>query len=372
MRIGINLLYLLPGIVGGTQTYAQELLCALAEVDTKHDYLLYVNRESEALPLPDATSARFQRVVCPVNATSRRARYQYEQLDFPRRCRADGIALLHSLGYIGPLFPPCRHVVSIHDLNYIGHRQNMPWQRRLPLQFFVRQVARRCQHVIAVSEFSRRQIVADTRVPLEKVTTIHEAGRPPHPEARASETLSQYGLEAPYILAFTSLSAHKNIARLLEAFALIRQECSHRLALVGHLPPDSDLQSQIQQLGLRERIVVTGYVPDAHIMPLLQNADLFVFPSWYEGFGLPILDAQQAGVPIASSNAASLPEVAGEGALFFDPYSTAEMARTMLRCVQDSTLRTDLCHKGTANLSRFSWQRAAQETLAVYEQVLAG
>lgn len=370
MRIGINLLYLLPGIVGGTQTYAQELLCALADVDTRHDYLLYVNQEAAALPLPDSTSGRFQRVVCPVSATSRRARYQYEQVHLPRRCRADRIDLLHSLGYIGPIYTPCRHIVSIHDLNYIGHRQAMGWQRRLPLQFFVRRVARRCQHIIAVSEFSRRQIVADTGVSPEKVTAIHEAGRPPLPAIETSDILSQYALESPYILAFTSLSAHKNIERLLEAFAQLQQELPHRLVLVGHMPPDSDLQNQIRHLQLTQRVLVTGYVPDAHVMPLLQYADLFVFPSWYEGFGLPLLDAQQAGVPIASSNAASLPEVAGEGALFFDPHSTQEMAQAIRRGVQDAALRDYLRQKGTANLARFSWRQAAQETLAVYERVM--
>lgn len=370
MRIGLNLLYLLPGHVGGTQTYAMELMTALAALKTPDTYAVYLNEEARDLPLPMA----FERVVCPVRAVRRAARYAYEQLRLPHLLRQHRIDLLHSLGYVCPLRVPCRNVVTIHDLNYIALVNAISRSKRALLGRFVIQSARRSDHIITISDFSRTQILQHLGVAGEKVTTIHEAPRSQREASspdRDQQVLQKYDIRRPYLIAFSSLLKHKNIPRLLEAYAAICDGLPHQLVLVGHLPEGLEIHADIARLGLQDRVVITGYVPGAHVNPLLEQAELFVFPSLYEGFGLPVLDAQQAGVAVACSTAASLPEVAGEGALFFDPGSVAEMADVLRRCLQDGALRRDLAARGHGNLARFSWERTARETLAVYRALPA-
>jgi len=373
LRIGLNLLYLLPGVVGGTQTYAVSLITALAAADTENEYFLYLNRESAGLEI--MTAPNFRRVVCPVWAVRRPARYAFEQLALPLALRRDGIGLLHSLGYVGPLLPPCPHVVSIHDLIYRGHQAMMTGGKQKALEFFVRQTARRADRIITISQSSKREIVADIGVDPQKVCVTLLAGRPAPGHATDAEralVLARYGITAPYLLAFSSPNPVKNIPRLLEAFALACADLPHQLVLVGHPPGGTDFAAEAARRGLGGRVVPTGYVPDADIAPLLQGAALFAFPSLYEGFGLPLLDAQQAGVPVVCSRAASLPEVAGEGAVLFDPASVEEMRAAIRAGLLDQTLRGRLVSAGNANARRFSWERTARQTLDVYRSAWEG
>lgn len=373
MHIAINLLYLLPGIVGGTQTYAEELLAALAAIDTQNRYTLFLNRESAELPLPSGPA--FQRVVCPVHATSRAARYQYEQIVLSRELRARDCDLVHSLGYVGPLATHCKHVVTIHDLNYLAFKQAMSLHKRLLLGFFVRQTARRADHIIAVSAFSRDEIVKHLKIEPTKISVVHEAEKSRSRDLLdadgAEAILAKYDLNGPYLIAFSSLSLNKNIPRLIEAYAEIAANFPHRLVLLGHIPPEADLRQQVARLGLTERVRFTGYAPDAHVLALLQHADLFVFPSWYEGFGLPALEAQRLGVPVACSYTASLPEVVGDAAVFFDPHNVTAIARTLSACLQDKEMRTELSQKGRTNANRFSWHQAAKQTLDIYHDIVS-
>lgn len=367
MRIGLNLLYLLPGIVGGSQTYAVSLIRALAALDTENEYFLYLNRDSEDLEITAAIN--FRRVICPVQAVRREARYAYEQLRLPGALRRDRIDLLHSLGYVGPLAQPCPQVVSILDLIYRGHQAMMTSRKQKALEFFVKQSARRASQVITISENSKREIAEDVGISPNKITVTYLAGRPPAapstPQERAP-VLARYGINTPYVLAFSSANPVKNIPRLMEAFADACAGLPHQLVLLGHAPSGMDFAAEAAQRNLAGRVVVTGYVPDADIAPLLQGASVFGFPSLYEGFGLPVLDAQQAGVPVICSTAASLPEVAGDGAVLFDPQSVTQMRDALRACLTDDALRESLTARGYANAVRFSWEKTARQTLEVY------
>jgi glycosyltransferase involved in cell wall biosynthesis len=369
LRIGLNLLYLVPGVVGGTETYARSLVGALAGLDGEEDYRLYVNEETADAGLFDGLDVEV--VPCAVRAASRPARYAYEQLRLPRRLRRDDIDLLHSLGYVGPLVLPCPHVVTIHDLIYVGFRDHMSARRRHALRLFVRATARRAARVITVSESSRRELMDDIGLDRARVTVIHEASRDVDPASLPADptVVERYGLADRYIVAFSSLSPSKNIASLVDAYAEIASEVVESLVLIGHLPPDSGVRAQIDALGLGNRVTVTGWVPDDDVLPLIGRAALFAFPSLYEGFGLPVLDAQAMGVPVVCSSAASLPEVAGSGALFVDPRSVSDMADGLRRVLADDELRSELVIKGRANVDRFSWHQAAVETQAVYREV---
>jgi glycosyltransferase involved in cell wall biosynthesis len=369
VRIGCNLLYLLPGIVGGTQTYAVSLIRALAALDDDAEYVVYVNREAAALEIVDDPKVRT--VVCDVMGRSRPRRYAFEQLRLPSLARRDGIDLLHSFAYVGPLRAPCPHVVTMHDLIYVGFRDHMPARRRWALRVFARGAGRRADRIITVSEASKSQIVDDMGLTRDRVTVIHEAGRPvPDRSVLHDRSVpAAHGIDGPYVVAFSSLSPSKNIPRLIEAFARVAPATEASLVLIGHVPKDADLQGLIRRAGLAGRVVITGFVPDDHVLPLMAQATVFAMPSVYEGFGLPVLDAQAVGVPVVCSAAASLPEVAGDGALLFDPGSTEEIAAALRRCLSDTTLRDSLVTRGSANLARFSWDRAAEQTRQVYREV---
>jgi glycosyltransferase involved in cell wall biosynthesis len=371
VRIGVNLLYLIPGVVGGTETYAAGLLRGLAAMNLPDEFLVFVNRESADWPLPRA--GNFTRVVCAVSATNRAARYFFEQFRLPRLLKVHAVELVHSLGYVSPLFPACPSVVTIPDLNYRAFGRAMPVHRRWALAFLVRQSARRSRHVVTISEFSRKQILCAFGVDPRKVTVTLLAcdSEAAAPGPAAGEIRARLGIRTPYIIAFSSSSPHKNIPRLLEAFtrAKLRHSFPHQLVLVGHPPSDADLNSVPETSGL-DSVLFTGYLNEISLRTVLAGAELVAVPSIYEGFGLPVLEAMAAHVPVVSSRVASLPEVAGEGALYFDPFSVQDMADKLATLLLDPGLRGALRDKGIENLRRFSWEGTAAQTLEVYRSVV--
>ncbi|MDR3709094.1 MAG: glycosyltransferase family 1 protein [Capsulimonadaceae bacterium] len=367
MKIGLNVIYCTPGNVGGTQTYAEHLMAGMAEIDADNQYVVYTNREGAKLDIPKA--ANFETAICPIDAKNLPRRYFFEQFVLPSRLKRDEIDVCFSLGYVCPLSLPCANVVNIHDLNFIALKEAMSAWKRLIFGWFVTQSAIRSDHVITVSEFSQSGLREKIGIEASK-TTVTLLGPRTHVATSISkdELTQAYGLRAPYLIVFSSQSERKNIPRLLEAFASIRNEFPHDLVLVGHVPENGKLDRCIKDLRLADRVIVTGYVPDEHVMPLIAHADLFVFPSYYEGFGLPALDAQQAGTAVAAANAASLPEVAGDGAVYFDPFSTEDMTTVLRRCLSEPELRESLVAKGRNNLARFSWKTTALQTLEVMKR----
>lgn len=374
MRIGLNLLYLIPGVVGGTETYASGLLAGLTQVSPGDDFIVFVGQEGRVWPLPSAPN--IVRIVCPVSVSSRARRYVYEQFKLPRLLKEYGIDLVHSLGYVSPLAAPCSTVVTIPDLNYKTFGSHMPGYRRLGLSFFVRQSALRCAHIITISEFSKREICRTFCVPSSHITVAHLAPKPHTPIGGSSEdtpTLqSRLGIRSPYCLAFGNRGVNKNIPRLLQAFIQARATCGleHQLVVAGHLTAQ-DLRGHAQALP-PDALCLPGYLDDGTLRTILAHAQFLIVPSFYEGFGLPILEAMEAGIPVVCSRVAALPEVAGDAAEYFDPFSEDDMTLQLARVAQDPQLRKDMVRRGHRNAARFSWGRTALLTLAVYREVVNG
>jgi glycosyltransferase involved in cell wall biosynthesis len=370
VRVGLNLLYLLPGVVGGTETYAAGLLHGLAAVASRSaEFFVYLNRESTSWTLP--TAGNFQRVLCPISARSQAARYLYEQTRLPRLARGHRIDVLHSCGYVSPLWASFPTVVTIHDLNYRAFGAQMPLGRRVALQFFVRQSALRSSRVLTVSEFSRQEIIHAFGLPPDRVVVTPNAPRPRFERAGPASAAEHPDPRdpRPYILAFSSRSPNKNIPRLIAAFELARQryDLPHRLVLVGHSP-----ESGGRPIAASEAVHVAGYLDERPLQSLLAGASLLAFPSLYEGFGLPVVEAMAAGVPVVCSNRASLPEVAGDAASYFDPTSVEDMAAKLGIAARDETLRRKLIERGYRNVRRFSWEESARTALGVYLEVGSG
>jgi glycosyltransferase involved in cell wall biosynthesis len=355
VRVGLDLLYLIPGVVGGTETYARGLLRGFAAVGREHEYLIFVNEEAADWPLPEGP---FERVVCPVRASFRPARYAFEQLRLPAWARERGIDVLHALAYVAPLAAPCASVITIPDVNTFAFGAQLPALKRAALGSFTRWSARRADHILTISEFSKAQIVEHLGVAPSKVTVTLLAAEP-----ECAEHVSAAGV-APYVVAFSSTSPNKNLPRLLQAFALARRRDAlwHDLVLIGHGPPHAKNS---------EGVRFTGWLPDSRRDEVLGGADLLVFPSLYEGFGLPVLEAMSAGIPVLSSNRASLPEVGGDAVEYFDPENIDEMAAQLAALAADPALRFRMREKGLKRAATLTWEKTAVETLCVYEKVLA-
>lgn len=365
MRIGLNLLFINSKLPGGSVTYAKLLIENLSKIDRINQYYIFLSKNAYNFNFNEGEN--FKKILIPFSFKNVFARYFYEQLLFPFYLIQHKLDILHSLGYVGPLFPPVSvHIASILDLNYIGHKQYMSRFRRIALSIFIPLVAKKVQHIITISQFSKNEINKYLKVSNDKITVTHLASRDrvEIEDGVRKAVIARYNIKRNYITSFTSTHLHKNIERLIRAFETIKDKIDQDLVLIGFLPDDSNLNKLITSTDLSKRIIVTGFVPEDHVMPLLSGAQLFVFPSLYEGFGLPLLDAQAAGVVAISSNTASLPEVGGRYVTYFDPTSVEDMANAMLMGL--SAKKENIIKRGYENITKFSWEKTAIETLNVY------
>jgi glycosyltransferase involved in cell wall biosynthesis len=358
MKIGINALFLRPGKNGGIETYFRELLAALAEEAPQHSYIVYLCSEAANYPLP---VGNVKRVVFPFSGGRPALRYLWEQLVLPVQVRADQLDLLHSLAYVAPLAIDCPSLLTVHDLNFRAPGHRMSPLRRWILGSFCHLSCRRAAHIIAVSDFTKEALIKELGIERSRVTRIHEAGAR-LPAGGVPPPLPPSG----YIASFGGRFPNKNVARLLAAYGRIAGHCPQDLVIIGEM--DASFRPALDELppDLKRRVHWLGYLPDAQVAMVLKGAALYVHPSLYEGFGMPLLEAQALGVVVVSSNAASLPEVGGAGAIYFDPMSVEDMASKMLAGLLDREIRRDTVGKAEENLTKYSWRRTARETLRLY------
>ncbi len=364
--IGINLLYMNRRLSGGSITYGINLVNELIKLDTINNYIIYVNKDCTDLPI--LTSLNFKVKVIPFYNKVVYVRYFWEQILFPFYLLKDNLDVLHSLGYVGPVLCPTKHIVSILDLNYRRHAESMSFSKKILLGSMVKFMSIFSNKIVTISEFSKKEIAEGLNVKENKITVTHLSGSNDNYENESNIDIKPlYNIQSEYIIAFGSPSSHKNIMGLILAFSNVKKKYNDIiLLLVGHQHNNNELQDYIVSLNLKDKVLFAGFVPDEHIFPLISASKLFVFPSFYEGFGIPLLDAQSAGTPVACSTAASLPEVGSDGALYFNPHDTVEMETVMLQILQDDVLREDLIKKGLINRSGFSWKKTAEETLECY------
>jgi glycosyltransferase involved in cell wall biosynthesis len=268
-------------------------------------------------------------------------------------------------------------VVTIHDLGYHYFPDAHTRFQRLYLRWSTGWSARVAKQVIAVSQATARDLQRFYDIPAAKIRVIHEAVTPPpHPAAAdVAAVRARYGVQRPYALYVGTIQPRKNLARLIRAYAQLRQRQTLDWDLVLAGNPgwlSCNLLALAGKLGLADRIHFPGYVPESDLPALLAGAHFFCYPSLFEGFGLPVLEAQSIGVPVMTANSSALPEIAGDAALLVDPTDVDAIADAMLRLSQDEALRQRLIEAGYANVRRFSWPEAARATLAVLEAAWDG
>jgi glycosyltransferase involved in cell wall biosynthesis len=353
----------------GNEVYIRSLLESFASVDRESDFVAYISTDEAARIVP----ARFgTRRVSP-NPFLRLGR------EMSQRLKEDSPDLVH-VQYTAPLNCPAPIVVSVHDVSFLEHPEYFTPSRALQLKLTVRNTVRRAARILTGSEFSRAAIARAYALDPGQITVVPNAAaslfRPTQREAAIGWVHSRLGFAAPFILTVGDLQARKNQAGLIRAFAEMlraRPECPHHLVLAGQ---DSwhgaEVHAAAQRSGFAGRIHFTGFVSDPDLLELYNACEFFVFPSFYEGFGLPVLEAMACGRAVACSNSSAVHEVADAAARLFDPHSIREMMQSMIALATDPALRARMERSGIERAARFSWRRTAEQTLAVYYGVARG
>jgi glycosyltransferase involved in cell wall biosynthesis len=355
----------------GIGTYVRNLVGQLARKGGGHEYAL-ICRRADA-DYVRSLGPQFQPIV------ERAGNYSIlEQISVPFSLRRSKIDLFHAPHYVVSPLTRCPTVVTIHDCIHLRFPQYLPNRRsHLYARVMMTMAARRAKRILTVSEASKEDILRYLRVPASKIEVIYNAlderlaAMPSNDEIlRVRE---RFQLNTPFVLYAGNIKPHKNVDRLIEAFAMLRKSRGDdlKLLIIGdEISKYPNLRRLVHRFQLHGHVRFLGFVPDATLAVLYRLAAVFVFPSLYEGFGLPPLEAMASGTAVITSNVSSLPEVVGDAALLIDPMNPAAIAFAMRRVLEDSGLRDELVRRGCERVKAFSWERSVARTLEVYEEVL--
>lgn len=294
-----------------------------------------------------------------IQIVGRRNGQSWEQLDLPSHLTRLGTPLLVNLASTGPVRYD-NQVVTHHDITYVRHPQSFSPTFRLAYRMMIPRLLQKSREIITVSEFSKSEIAKHYRIDTRKISVVPNAASPLFTDAGVAEN------PGDYLLAVSSPNLHKNFHALVRAFGAAKTNTIRRLMIVGDQTAVFR-SSRLQQTDPRVEFV--GRVTDEKLARLYRGAVAFAFPSLYEGFGIPPLEAQQSGLPVLAANAASIPEVLGESALYFDPHDLGDMTAAIEEMDRNASLRETLRAAGLRNASRFSWHKSADALLGVIDRL---
>ena len=354
----------------GIGTYIRNLLRHLARIDRDSEYVLLC-RESD-LEVASQLGPNFRAVLEPSPNYSLR-----EQIHVPWVLHREKPDVFHAPHYVLPPATRCRSVVTIHDCIHLMFPQYM---RNRAAYFYARasmwSAAHQAHRILTVSQASKRDIIHFFSVPPEKVVVVYNAIEERFSDTPSEEAIERvrerYQLNHPFVLYVGNIKPHKNLVRLIEAFAELRRREFDELKLliigdeISKLPA---LRRAVHSHKLHKHVRFLGYLEDETLASLYRLASVFVFPSLYEGFGLPPLEAMASGTPVVTSNVSSMPEVTGDAAILVDPYSVDSIVEGIARVLTDPALSADLRRKGIARAREFSWDRSVQRTRQLYQEV---
>ena len=369
MRVGISAEWL-GSRAGGLETYTSKLLDGLSRIRCPNDYRVFTLR-SGLLGTVAAQSPNMQEV-----RVFGRSRWFAVPVGIPLaalRCKVD---VLHATS-VAPPFSGGQLVVTVHDLGFRKHPEFYPPLVRLRLAALIRAGVCRARQIIAISEATKRDLQEVYEIPDDRIRVVHngvdDIYRPIADADEVARRLSRYGIPTPYVLYVGRHHPGKNLGRLLEAFKLVRRRGHDdlNLVLVGTgLYYEQAVYRRITELGIADYVVKPGYVDAADLPYIYNGARVFAYPSLFEGFGLPPLEAMRCGVPTLVSDTSSLPEIVGDGALQAQAYSVEDLTDKLEALLVDEQLRADLRQRGLARAATFTWERAALETAAAYRAAL--
>ncbi len=360
----------LQGRKSGVGYYTENMLTSVMRAAPQHRYVLFSNRNMRDGHRQLATEILHSERLFPVRAL-------WMQAVLPGTLRSIQPDLCHFTNYMAPLVTSCPYIVTVYDMTIFITPRLHSFKKLVLDRTLIPRVARKAGAIITVSNSARKDILRYLKVPKEKVRVVPGAASPsfrPITDATQLEAVrARHGLYDPYILYVGTIEPRKNLPRLVRAFAsLKRRGLPHKLVIVGqsgwHTEP---IFAEIERLELKSEIVFTGYVPFEDLPAIYTMAEVMAFPSLYEGFGLPVIEAMACGTPVVTSNTSSLVEVADSAALLVDPLSVEELETALHRFISDRCLRADLREKGLERAAHLTWEHTAQATLEVYNSVLS-
>jgi glycosyltransferase involved in cell wall biosynthesis len=351
----------------GNEVYVRSLLNGFAALDRESEFITYLSMDDAEAWVPSRFPIRriagnpFVRLGC----------------DLALKLRRDRAELLH-VQYTAPLGCSVPVVVSVHDVSFLEHPEYFPWYRALQLRLTVRHTIRKAARILTGSEFSRDCIARAYGLDPDRIAVVPNAAagcfHPVRRESAIGEILNRFGIAKPFILSVGDLQPRKNHIGLIEAFARLvhaRPHLQHQLLLAGKETWFAGrVRDAARRSGVADRIRFLGFVSDDDLLHLYNACDLFCFPSFYEGFGLPVLEAMACGAPVACSNTSAIPEVADGASLFFNPHNPDDITRAMLDLIQHKELQARTRRLGLQRAAYFNWRKTAQQTLEVYYEVL--
>lgn len=374
-HIGVNTLFHVPGDIGGSETYLREMLVAIVQKFPELRLTLFTSLDNDVLMSKlFAAYPNVENRCLPFRAANRPLRIVLEQFWLPLAVWRSNVEVLWSPGYTAPFWAPCPQVVTIHDLQYKSHPDDLSWLEKATLDILVRMACKRCAKIIAVSQFSKSEIAKYGFAPDDKISAIHEGVDPSFAEAVqipavVDELQKIFASARPFILCVAHTYPHKNVHLLIEAFSLICDEIPHNLVIVGkERLGETVVRESVKRLPRPDRLFrLNEGVSFGALKFLYQNADAFVLPSAYEGFGLPVLEAMMAGAPVVTSTMASLPEVAGKHTFYFqsdDEISLGQQIRAVIEMEPEK--KAIWCEQAKSWAKKFTWEKAALETVDIF------
>lgn len=355
----------------GMDHYLHQVLAAMKRLAPQHRFVL-IDHRRHPIPFRD----RFETTIIDLPRPPARVS-RWNLFEVPKILSA--FDLVFSPGLYGPVrIPPnTASVMVVHDLTrylFPGFFAFNPMQKVLDLLAYPAMV-RRYDHILAVSQATKEDLIARFRQPEDKITVVHhgadETFRPLDPAEAASKLKGSYGIHRPFLLFLGTLEPRKNIPTLLKAFAALTDRIEEDLILVGQKGWKWEpIFQEMERPKVKDRVRWIGYVPDEDRVYFYNAARMLVYPSWYEGFGMPLLEAMQCGCPVVTSKVSALPEVAGSAALYVDPARIETVEEAILRVLKEQGLAERMKEDGLKQAKRFSWERSAGITLTVFEQVM--
>lgn len=375
MRIGLDARFVTNRPRRGIGNYSLQLIRELIAQAPEHDFFLYISNEDAEGVLPVASNVRLRRLSPSFYPL-------WEQVVLPYATAADKIDVLHCLGNTGPLWVSNRIklVLTLHDVMFLQSGEHIPIPTNIYQKFgqLYRSLisppcSRNASEIITVSNYSRSDILSMVHgLDSGRVNVVYQSCDPSFVEDENGATNTCLGKrKSPYLLALGAKDPRKNTLSLVHAYLLLLKQhgLQEDLIICGYGDwQSSEAYEAVVRASATDRVIFLSYVSLQDLVSLYRNACLFIYPSLYEGFGIPILEAFSAGCPVVASNVTSIPEVAGDAALYFEPTNKDDIARTVLRLLSDANLRSTLAAKGRIRAQQFTWRAAARKTLEIYEK----
>ena len=373
--IAINLLFIRPGEVGGSEVFVVNLINNLLKIDKENRYLLIVSRNNKNVFNFDSKNIEY--LIFNFDNSLRLKRLFFEQIILPQKLKKKKIDLLVASGNTGLVRCPCKQILIVHDLIYFVYPEYYSLIKKIYLQNLVRYSCQKADRIATVSQNTKKDIIKYTKVEDDKIDIVYEGvdferfSKFKKEEAKKF-TQKQYGVQE-YIYSPTSLYLHKNNDLLIEAFFRLKKEkkIPQKLLITGNDPYKRTnwLKSIIGKYGMKNEIFYLGRVPDEYLPLLYSGADITMYLSKYEGFGLPVLEAMAAGCPVLSSNRSSLPEVVGNAGVLIDPFNIDEVVNKMSELLINKSLREQCVKNGLIRARQFSWENVARRMIKTYNNL---